>query len=79
MILSLKTYEEFETCAYKLSQLSFLWRVLLTADLSGTEWNSMVFYDVLYSFTENLSQISDTLNRLQDRFEFTSEDKRENN
>lgn len=72
MLLNAENFEEFETCAYELKQLSFLYRVLLTADLSATEWNSGVFYDVLYSFSAKLSEISDMLNQLQTRFESES-------
>lgn len=68
MYLDFKTYEKLSDLVYQLSQLSFLYQVLLTSDFSSKDWNSRVMYDILYRFSDNLKKLSEDLTLANDRF-----------
>lgn len=67
MFLDFSQYEEFVISVDRLSELSYLYRLVLDSDTAFPENNRQILYDVLYSFSEGFCQISDTLNLIQEQ------------
>lgn len=66
MFLDSVDYEEFAISVGRLAELSFVYRILLDSDSASSEENCEILRDVLFSFSDDLRQISDTLNLVHD-------------